>query len=110
MSSTTIPRATRRECPVNTSRQAVSPTARHNVGVAMTRSDKITDEHLQRSARHESAGRQDLDCTGKDVSARVATFRLKLAHDQSFLGPSSISSALQTIKVCASWAHFLNRS
>ena len=50
MSSTTIPRATRRECPVNTSRQAVSPTARRDVRVTATRSDKITDEHLRRSA------------------------------------------------------------
>ena len=50
MSSTTIPRATRRECPVNTSRQAVSPTAHRDVRVTATRSEKITDEHLQRSA------------------------------------------------------------
>ena len=50
MSSTTIPRATRRECPVITSRQAVSPTAHRDVRVMVTRSDKITDEHLQRSA------------------------------------------------------------
>lgn len=50
MSSTTIPRAPRRECPVNTSRQAASPAARRDVRVTVTRSDKITDEHLRRSA------------------------------------------------------------
>jgi DNA invertase Pin-like site-specific DNA recombinase len=50
MSSTTLPRATQRECPVNISRQAVSPPARRDVRVTVPRSDKITDEHLRRSA------------------------------------------------------------
>jgi len=50
MSSATIHHATGRKRPVITSRLAVSSTARHSVRLAVTRSDKITDEHLQRSA------------------------------------------------------------
>ncbi|MBM4095103.1 MAG: recombinase family protein, partial [Planctomycetes bacterium] len=50
MSSTTIQRATRGKCPVITSRQAGSSTWRHKVREAVPRSDKISDEHLQRSA------------------------------------------------------------
>jgi len=50
MSSTTIHRAARRKSPTTSSPETALCTTQHNLRTPLVRSDKITDEHLQRLA------------------------------------------------------------